>query len=78
MNLSFCARNQLERLTGVVNMPAPQALQSFRHHRPTARLESMTDPLAFFSCHQHDDYGTKGYFLKGGILVKLSHLKESE
>ena len=49
VNLSFCAGNQLERLMGVVGLLAPPGRQSFRHRRPTARPESMTDPPAFFS-----------------------------
>lgn len=78
VNLSFCAGSQPERLMGHHPLLAPRVLQSFHHHRPTARLESMTDPPAFLSCYQHDDDGIRDHCMKAGILVELSHLVKSE
>ena len=49
VNLSFCARYQLGRWMKIVGLLAPQVRRSFRHHRPTARLGSMTDLPTFFS-----------------------------
>ena len=78
MNLSFCTGHSARAMYGcLIQSLAPRVPQSFRHHPPTARLESMTDLPAFLSLYQHDDDGGERWdqAMAAGILVELSHLR---
>ena len=70
VNLSFCTGHSARAMDGcLIQSLAPRVLQSFRHHRPTARLESMTDPPAFLSWYQHDEDENWNEGMAANILV---------
>ena len=79
MNLSFCTGHSARAMDGcLIQSHPPRVPQSFRHHHPTARLESMTDLPAFLSWYQHDDdddFERWDQAMAAGILVELSHLR---
>ena len=77
MNLSFCTGHSARATDEcLIQSLAPRVQQSFRHHRPTARLESMTDPPAFLSWYQHGDEDDERWNqgMTADILVELPHL----